>query len=173
MAPPDDNDDVIKNEAELTVGAVTTKLKDDPLAKDVNVARPPPLGPYVGAAKSELTENAAPTASDTLMVHEISSLTRTNVVAKLVCPMHDSLEAVVADETLKLNELPVIAADPTLTLSVTKNVDAIVGAVKKKVNVTPALAVDSVLTPDPLGPYVGTVKSAATPLVAPAAFRAQ
>ena len=114
---------------------------------------------------------AAPAASFTVTVHEMSSFTRTYVVDMAVCPIHDNVDDAVADVTLNVNVLPVSGNVPVASFSVIWN-DAVMaaGAVKKNVNVDPPLVVANVMAPAPVGPYVGAVKSDETPVVAPAAF---
>ena len=153
MAVPDESFSVTMNNDVGTAGAVTTKLKDAPPLVVASVATPDPDGPYVGAAKSPAIAIALPAASLTVTVHEISSLARTYVVRPVVCPIHDSVDAAVADVTLNANVLPVIGKDPLVSLSVIWNTAVITaGAVKKNVNVDPPLTVASVVTPPPDGP---------------------
>jgi hypothetical protein len=76
----DDKDSEIKNAAVATLGAVKKKLKVAPPFVDVNIGVPVPGIPvvsYVGTAKSEEIPTEPPVASDTVIVQEINSLTRT------------------------------------------------------------------------------------------------
>ena len=118
--------------------------------------------------KSAAIPMAAPAASRTLTVHEIISLVRTYVVAMLVCPTHDSVDAAVGDDTLNANVLPMIGVELLVNLSVIWN-DAVitVGAVMKNENVEPPFTLESATLPLPEGPYTGTEKSVLNPVVAP------
>ena len=63
------------------------------------------------------------------------------------------MDKVVAEETLNAKTLPVIGMELLVNRFVIWN-DAVIaaGAVKKKLNVDPPLAVDNVATPAPEGP---------------------
>ena len=86
--------------------------------------------------------------------------------------MQERVDDKVADETLNAKTLPVMGIELLVNRFVIWN-DVVItaGAVKKKVNVDPPLAVDNVTTPAPEGPYVGTEKSMLNAVVAPDAVR--
>ncbi len=132
------------------------------------MATPLPLGPYAGTVKSVESAIAAPVPSFAVTMHEINSLTRTYVVAMFSCPTHDMVDDTVADVTLNDKGLFRILAPELNSFSVTKNgVVAAAGAVTKKENEKPALGVTSAGRPEPLGPYIGTLKSVESPVVIP------
>ena len=120
MAPlVDTSFSVIRNDVVITAGAVSMKLNDDPPFAVTSDGKPPPLGPYVGTLKSPDNPFAAPAASSTVTVHEITSLNRTYVVLPYVWPLHDNVDAAVADDTLNVNGLFDRTAKPRkLNLSV-------------------------------------------------------
>ena len=69
----------------ITVGAVTKNEKVFPALFVVRTGEPLPLGPYTGATKSlERPVVAAPVASFTVTVHEITSPMRTIEVDAVV-----------------------------------------------------------------------------------------
>ena len=110
IPPPEDSCSVITNELVMTAGAVSTKLNEAPPFAWTSASDPEPLGPYVGTVKSDERAIANPAASFTVIVHEIASSVRTYVVAALVWPIHDRMDAVVADVTLNVNGLPLTIA---------------------------------------------------------------
>ena len=110
IPPPEDSCSVITNELVMTAGAVSTKLKEAPPFATTSASEPAPLGPYVGTVKSDERPIANPAASFTVIVHEIASRIRTYVVAALVWPIQDRIDAVVADVTLNVNGLPLTIA---------------------------------------------------------------
>ena len=89
------------------------------------------------------------------------------MVLKEVWPAHDSVETVVAEETLNVAALPVRSAMSEDSFSVIWKVLAMVlGDVTTKLKVVPPLPEARSEVPDPEGPYVGMTKSALTPVVA-------
>ena len=164
--------------ANFSVMSKVVSVKLDAVSENVNVVPPlanvsagDPVAPtvvYVGALKSDESATARPSASNTVTVHEMTSLTRTYVVDKLVAPAHDSTDAAVADDTLNENGLPPeISALLDAIFSVTRNVVIAPGAaVNTNVKLAPPPTDVSVTAPVPPVVYVGTVKSVASPVVA-------
>ena len=171
-APPIVKLSLIWNVVVVVNGALTTKLNVEPLFVVASTPTPDPLGPYVGVAKSKLTPFVAPTALRTVTVQLIASPTRTTVVDKLACPVHDNVDETVGiPTTANTNELLVRMA-PALSFSVMANVVVTtLGAVTTKLKLAPPLPVTRDPIPLPLGPYVGTAKSDANPVVAANALR--
>ena len=148
---------------------------------NVNIVPPPtavsagvPVAPaavYVGAVKSAARPTASPSASNTVTVHEITSLTRTYVVDKLVAPAHDSTDVAVGSVTLNEYGLFTINAVPNVSFSVINSVVSIVeDAVSENVKLAPPLA--NVSAGDPVAPnvvYVGATKSPTMPTARPSA----
>ena len=123
--PPDISDaptfSVIRNTVVGAAGAVKKKLKVAPPFVDVNAGVPVPGVPvvsYVGTVKSDEIPTEPPVASKTVIVQEISSLTRTYVVNPPVCPMQDKTEETVGEDILNANELPTRADDGETSFSV-------------------------------------------------------
>ena len=120
---------------------------------------PDPPALYTGTEKSDDTATDGPSESSTVTVHEIASFTRTYVVDPLPCPMHASVDAVLALATLNVNGLPPeINAPLDDSDSVIWNVAAApAGAVKKNVKLVPPPTVTSDGVPDPPDVYVGVL----------------
>ena len=139
-----------------------------PPAESTGVPVPNPTV-NVGAVKSVESATATPKASLTVTVHEIISLTRTNVVDALTCPRHASCDDEVADDTFITNGLPTIGAVPVASFSVICSVVVgAAGAVKKNVKPAPLPAMLNAGVPVP-ELMVGTVKSPATAIAGPSA----
>ena len=164
----------------VTYSVVTVDV--DAVKKNVNCVPPsddtsdgvpvPPPVENTGTAKSPARPTPEPTPSITTTVHEIDSPTRTNVVEPLDCPLHDSTDATVADDTLNENgSPPLISALFDAKASVTKNVVTVdVAAVKKNVKLDPPFPVTSDGVPVAPTPPVnaGAAKSDTRPVVTPA-----
>lgn len=114
------------------LGAVSENLKVTPPVVVESAGLPVPPLVYVGAKKSTVSPTAVPSASFTVIVQEMASFIRAYVVAPLVWLMHASVDAVVAEETLNENGLPLATSAKLVAIfSVTKNVVMAVGAAVK------------------------------------------
>ena len=139
----------------MTAGAVKTKLNVVPPLVVTSDTAPPPLGPYVGKAKSveRPVVNNNP-ASRTVTVHEMISLIRITVVDAPVWPTHERIEFTEGvPKTANENVLPVMAVNVDVSFSVITN-EAVMtdGAVNTNVNEVPPVAVLKAGAPAPLGP---------------------
>ncbi len=76
------------------LGAVRKKVKVAPALAVTSDASPPPIGPYVGIAKSVERAVVTPSAFRTVTVHVTTSRTRIILVDLLVCPTHDKTDDV-------------------------------------------------------------------------------
>ena len=146
-------DSLIWNDAVMAAGAVKKNVNVDPPLVVANVMAPAPVGPYVGAVKSDETPVVAPAAFFTVTVHDKISRMRTTVVDALVWPTHVSVDDVDGTpSTANENVLPVMAVPPLSFSVITNEAVIIVGAVTKKLKVAPPFVVASVTVPLPDGP---------------------
>jgi len=99
---------VIRKEVVDLRGDVTENPKfAPPFMRDI-AGEPLPEGPYVGTEKSATAPIAEPAASFTVTTQEMTSPTRTYVVAAFVTPTHVREDDELGNETLKAKGLPVI-----------------------------------------------------------------
>ena len=115
-------------------------VKLDPPLLVASTGAPEPPTLYVGVPKSPTRPVVGPLPPIVVIVHDISSLTRTTVFSPLTCPLHVSDDPTVGDPTTaNENGLPPITEpDPPDRLSVmysTVSVDD--DAVKKNENCVP------------------------------------
>ena len=167
----EDRVSVMSSVVTAELDAVNAKVKDDPPPMAVSEVSPvAPLIENAGVVKSVARPIALPMLSNTVTVHEMTSLTRTKLVDALVCPTHDKTEAVLGDDTLKENGLPTIGSVDDVSSSVIKKVEtAADGAVKKKLKLRPDCATASEGAPAAPTPsvYVGDEKSVTSPTETP------
>ena len=173
MEPDALMDSVIWSVEVSAEGAVKKKASVDPPLSETSIGVPEPPVEYVGALKSVTSATVVPIEPIGVMVHEISSLTRTIVVSPVVWPTQDSADAGSGIEPRTANEngLPVSGVVPVVNFSVMSRFDIDVELeVSANVNCVPPPTLLKVGVPEaPEAVYVGAVKSATAATAVPKA----